>query len=77
MRKPFLRDLEALHDLAGYWHEYDELAISMPKYLGYLRDSFGRTTLVEDERQNIADVYWGIDIDCSKILDRLLFPPDP
>jgi hypothetical protein len=77
LRKPFLRDLEALHDLAGYWHEYDELAVSVPKYLSYLRNSYGKNKLVEDERENINDVYWGIDLDCSKILGRLLSPPGP
>lgn len=76
-RKSFLRDLEALHDLAGYWHLYDELLGTVPRYLNNLRSLYEKTKLDEDESESVNDVYWEIDIACTKIIDKLFPLLDP
>lgn len=70
LRKPFLRDLEALNDLAGYWYSYPSLYDSVARYIYRLRNLYEKKELDDDETSLIWDYHSDVDEACTDIIDR-------
>ena len=77
LKKEFRRDLEALNDLAGFWHSYNRLRYSVARYINELRDLYDITRLTEEKKDEIQYLHVEIDIACTDIIDKGQPPPNP
>lgn len=77
LRKPFMRDLESLNDLAGYWHAYDPLRLAVSRYISTLRDLYGQKELNEVDFDMLGHYHSDVDEACTQIIDRGHPPSNP
>ncbi len=77
LRMEFKRDLEALNDLAGYYHSYSGLFGPVVKYIHELREMYEQKDLDDHDRDMIGHYHADVDIACTEIIDEGTPPPNP